>query len=161
MVEINNTFLTLIPKKSNYEGLGDFLPIALCNTIYKILTKTLAKKLKTLLPKIISEEQMTLLPKRSILDGIIIIQEIIHLVNLKKEASMLRKLDIQKANDKINWRFLCKTLEALGFSHQWENIIFNCISSPKISLLTIRTPKGFFNISREYVKGTLFHHSSL
>ena len=61
---------------------------------------------------------------------------------------MLINLDIQKAYDKVDWRFLCKTLEAFGFSKQWINIIDQCIATPKISLLINGTPEGFFNISR-------------
>ena len=56
---------------------------------------------------------------------------------------MLLKLDIQKEYDKVDWRFLCKTLESFGFSNQWINIIFQCISTPKISLLINGTPEGF------------------
>jgi len=43
--EVNNTFLSLIPKKEKPENLGDLQPISLCNTIYKILTKTLANRI--------------------------------------------------------------------------------------------------------------------
>lgn len=66
-------FLALIPKKSNHEELGDFRCIALCNVIYKILSKVLADRIKIVLPKIISEEQTRSIPNKSILDGIIII----------------------------------------------------------------------------------------
>ena len=61
---------------------------------------------------------------------------------------MLIKLDIQKAYNKVDWRFLCKTLEAFGFSDQWINLIYNYILTPKISLLINGTPEGFFKISR-------------
>ena len=66
---------------------------------------------------------------------------------------MLLKLDIQKAYDKVDWRFLYKTLEAYGFSKQWINIIFQCISTPKISILINGTLEGFFNISRGIKQG--------
>ena len=42
LFEINFTFLTLIPKTKNIENLGEFRPIALCNTIYKIFSKILS-----------------------------------------------------------------------------------------------------------------------
>lgn len=110
LAEINNTFLAIIPKNTNHEEPGDFRPIALCNTIYKILTKALANRLKTVLPKLISKEQTSFVPSRSILDGIVIIQELIHSAQTKKEACMLVKLDIQKAYDKVDWGFFCKIL---------------------------------------------------
>ena len=148
LAEINYSFLTLIPKQDGLEHAGDFRPIELCNTIYKIFSKKLANRLKVLMPKLISEEQTGFVPGRSFLDGILIIQETIHSASIDKEACMFMKLDIQKAYDMVDWHFLCKVLEAFGFSHQWVSLIFKFISSPKISILINGTPEGFFEISR-------------
>lgn len=40
---MNSTFLALIPKKVGANSLDQFKPIALCNVIYKIITKLIAK----------------------------------------------------------------------------------------------------------------------
>ena len=66
---------------------------------------------------------------------------------------MFMKLDIQKAYDMVDWRFLYKTLEAFGFARQWINLIFKCISTTKISVLINGTPEGFFEISRGIRQG--------
>lgn len=66
---------------------------------------------------------------------------------------MFMKLDIQKAYDMVDWRFLCKTLEVFGFSHQWINLIYKCISTTKISVLVNGSPEGFFEISRGIRQG--------
>lgn len=143
----------MIPKKNESTEPGDFRPIFLCNTIYKILSKCLANRLKTLLPIIISEEQTGFVADRSILDGIIIAQELVHTTQTIKTPSMLIKTDIQKAYDKVDWTFLCKCLEAFGFSKQWTNLIYNCISTRKISILINGTSEGFFSISRGIRQG--------
>jgi hypothetical protein len=54
---LNATFLTLIPKEELVNHPKQFRPIALCNVIYKILTKVIARRLKPILPLIISPEQ--------------------------------------------------------------------------------------------------------
>ena len=100
--KINFTFLTLIPKMDCLEIPGEFRPIVLCNSVYKILSKILANRLKPLLPKVISEEQTGFVLGRSILDGILINQEAIHLASKRKNPSLFIKLDIQKAYDMVD-----------------------------------------------------------
>ena len=53
----NATFLALIPKGEGADLPDKFRPIAICNVIYKIITKAIANSLKPLLPGLISPEQ--------------------------------------------------------------------------------------------------------
>ena len=86
-------------------------PIALCNVIYKIISKVIAKRLHPLLPLIISLEQEGFVKGRQIMDGIILIHETIHSVKIGKILGMLLKLDPSKAYDKLNWKFLASVLQ--------------------------------------------------
>ena len=53
-VGFNDTQLILIPKKQQIDVMSDLTPISLCNILYKIVAKTLANKLKRVLPKVVS-----------------------------------------------------------------------------------------------------------
>ena len=53
---LNSTFLMLIPKENGTEDLGKLRPIALCNVIYKIISKVMANHLHPMLRLIISPE---------------------------------------------------------------------------------------------------------
>ena len=53
---LNSTFLDHIPKKEGVNWLDQFRPIALCNVVYKIITKLIAERLKPLLGSLISIE---------------------------------------------------------------------------------------------------------
>ena len=44
-------------------------------------------------------------------------------------------------------------MEAFGFSRRWINLIYQCISTPKFSILINGTPEGFFNASRGIRQG--------
>ena len=54
---LNATFITLIPKEDRDALPSEYRPIALCNLIYKIISKVIANRMKKLLPLIISPEQ--------------------------------------------------------------------------------------------------------
>ena len=54
----NDTFITLVPKEVGVDRPDQFRPIALCNVIYKIISKVIANRLKPLFPKLISPKQL-------------------------------------------------------------------------------------------------------
>jgi len=55
---LNATFIALISKEEHPSTLDKFRPIALCNVIYKIISKVITNSLKLLLPLLISQEQL-------------------------------------------------------------------------------------------------------
>lgn len=113
--EINNTFIILIPKKDKVPCLDKFRLISLCNTVYKVLKRNLANRLKKILTKLIGEEQIDFVPRVTIFDGVIITQEAIHSILEKKKPSMIIKLDTKRAYDKVHWRSLFKWMEGFLF----------------------------------------------
>lgn len=52
---LNHTFICLSPNVKNLEYVTEFRLIALCNILYKLVSKVLANRLKKVLPHIISE----------------------------------------------------------------------------------------------------------
>ena len=61
---INSTFLAPVPKKDNLESFMDYKPIALCNLVYKLVTKIIVMRLKLKLFEVLSKEQCGFLKNR-------------------------------------------------------------------------------------------------
>eukprot|EP00253_Pinus_taeda_P023568 PITA_23568 len=55
--DLNISFITLIPKQDNAQTPKRYRPIALCNVVYKIISKVVANKLKPLMPSLVFGEQ--------------------------------------------------------------------------------------------------------
>ncbi|RVW46326.1 LINE-1 reverse transcriptase-like [Vitis vinifera] len=71
----------------------------------------------------------------------------------RKEKGLICKLDIEKAYDSINWSFLMKVLQKMGFGTRWMEWIWWCISTAKFSLLVNGVPTGFFPSSKGLRQG--------
>ncbi|XP_057779790.1 uncharacterized protein LOC130998388 [Salvia miltiorrhiza] len=73
----NASFIVLIPKKEGAGSLDDFRPISLITSLFKIVAKILAERLKRVMGSIISDNQSAFVKGRFILDGVVILNEAI------------------------------------------------------------------------------------
>jgi exonuclease III len=149
----NATFLTLIPKEERVTNPKQFRPIALCNVIYKIITKVIANRLKPILPFVISKEQAGYVEGRQIMDSVILAHEVISSLKSTKTPGMLIKLDLSKAFDKASWQYLRAILNSFGFDQDWVNWILNLTSSAFFSILVNGVPSRPFSASRGIRQG--------
>ena len=137
---LNSTFMVLIPKRGGVEDLKDFRPISLIGSIYKLIAKVLANRLKKVMNKLVNSAQNAFVERRQILDASLIANEVIDLMLKKKEKGVLCKLDIEKAYDKINWNFLTTVLGKMGFKEKWLGWIKWCISTASFSIMLNASP---------------------
>jgi hypothetical protein len=72
---INKGLIALIPKYGDHAKLGNWRPITLLGSLYKILAKTLARRLQAFLPSVIRPSQTDFVEGRSILHNTFLAQE--------------------------------------------------------------------------------------
>ncbi|KAK2635518.1 hypothetical protein Ddye_030310 [Dipteronia dyeriana] len=70
--DLNRTFIALVPKVGKPETMKDFRPISLVGSLYKVLAKVLANRLRKVLDSIIGELQMAFVQNRQITDSFVI-----------------------------------------------------------------------------------------
>lgn len=75
----------------------------------------MAERLKKHLPDIIFKDQDAFVKGRKFSDGVITIHETLHIINRRKETTMILKLDMQKAYNEVNWKFLDSILAKFVF----------------------------------------------
>lgn len=92
----NATFITLVPKSENSQGLDGFRLILLVACLYKITTKVLFRRLGRVLEKVIDA-----IGGRNMMDGIVTANEVIVAVRRDKRRGLILKVDYEKAYDSV------------------------------------------------------------
>lgn len=114
---IKDGLIRYIPKKADKRLLKDWRPLTMLNTVYKLIAKLLANRLKLLLPKLINPQQTGFIPGRYILENISIVWLTSDWLRRTKQGALFLKLDFEKAFDRVS------------HSHIWEAMHFMGIGS--------------------------------
>ncbi|GAA0162534.1 hypothetical protein LIER_18607 [Lithospermum erythrorhizon] len=136
--EINNTFISLIPKIPSPKSVNDFRPISFCNTTYKVASKVLVNRLKPHLNSLLSPFQNGFIFGRGAQDNILMAQELSHSISQskgKRNGMPAIKIDMSKTLDRVNWNFLFCDLSKLDFSSHWIHLIKECVTSVQYFVL--------------------------
>ena len=125
--------IKLIEKKGKDKMyIKNWRPISLLNVDVKIASKTIAKRLETVLPLIIHENQCAYVKGRSIFDCTRIIDDIMFYTKENKLLGLLLAIDFEKAFDSLDWTFLNKALSAFNFGQsfiKWVNTFYSNVQS--------------------------------
>jgi hypothetical protein len=89
--------------------------------VYKIIAKVLANRMRRVVEKVISKSQNAFVKGRQIWDSVLIANKFLDSCIKFGEPRVLFRLDIEKAYDHINWKFLIVYDEKMGF---WGEMMF-------------------------------------
>ena len=98
---VNETYIALIPKKYSSCRINDFRRISLVTSLYKIISKVLASRLKGVLDSTISKNQGAFVANRQILDVALVANEVVEDVRAIGRKGVVFKIDFEKAYDHV------------------------------------------------------------
>jgi hypothetical protein len=98
---LNYGVITLVPKVQEANTIRHYRPICFLNVDFKIFPKLLTDRITPLADKIISESQTAFIKGRSILEGVVILHEVIHELKRSRSKGVISKIDFEKAYDKV------------------------------------------------------------
>ncbi|GMJ04189.1 hypothetical protein HRI_004088000 [Hibiscus trionum] len=129
---INSANIVLLPKVTCPTSMVHFRPISLCNVLYKIIAKAIVHRIAPLLGMCIDDTQGVFVAGRHITDNILIAYEVLHTLKMRKggkRGSFALKLDMSKAYDRVEWRFVEDMMVKLGFDINWVSLVMRCVST--------------------------------
>ncbi|GAU37762.1 hypothetical protein TSUD_102790 [Trifolium subterraneum] len=150
---LNSTFIALVPMVDNPQCLNDFRPISLVGSIYMILAKVLANRLRSVIGSVISESQTAFVKDRQIPDGILIANEVVDEARMSKKELMLFKVDFEKAYDSVDWGYLDAVMGRMYFPTLWRKWIRECVCTATSSILVNGSPTEEFPLERGLRQG--------
>lgn len=103
--------------------IGNWHPLSMLNSDYKIYTKALANRLNKVLPYLIHSDQVGFMKGRSAADNILDLNAVINYSCETNEPIILFSNDFEKAYDKIEHDSLMEILKCYGFGERFLEMV--------------------------------------
>jgi len=146
-------FVALIPKVSSPMAITDFRPISLLGSLYKLLAKVLAQRLAGVMNSIISKSQSAFVKGRNLVDGVLVINEVVDWAKKSNQEVLILKVDFEKTYDSVDWSFLEYTFVTQALSNKWIAWMKACVFGGSMFVLVNGSPTVEINIQRGLKQG--------
>ena len=134
-------------------SLNQYRPISLLGSLYKLLSKVLASRLSNVMNSIISISQLAFLKGRHLVDGVLIINEVVDLAKRENQECLIFKVDFEKAYDSVDWGFLEYMMRRVGMEEKCVRWMRACVFGGHMSILVNGNPTEEINVYRGLKQG--------
>lgn len=153
-VDMLRSITTLIAKKDRDPlRIGNWRPISLLNTDYKIIAKSFVNRLNKILPYNIDEDQKGFVKGRYIGENLMELQGLIDYVDSQRIPAFFLSCDYYKAFDCISYRFFDRCLQFLGFGDKYRYFMKVLYSGIEASVMNNGHLTERFRIGRGFRQG--------
>lgn len=126
--------------------IGNWRPLSLLNTDYKIYAKILANRLDQVLPYLISANQIGFMKGRSISDNLSTLLAIVQHCETNNEAALIMAVDMFKAFDSVSHSAIEKILEAYNFGENFIKMVMICYKDIRSAVMNNNRWDSWINI---------------
>ena len=151
--ELNISKIALLPKSEDRIRIQNYRPISLLNTLYKIVAKVYANRMKPLLHNWILPSQTGFVPNRCILDNVFLAFEAIAWTKESQQDLTMLLLDFEKAYDRVSWTFLREVMARMGFHNTWINQVMSLNENAAASIIVNGEISKTFRLQRSVRQG--------
>jgi hypothetical protein len=150
---LNFGVISLIPKNNDPSDIKQFRPICVLNDCFKFISKVVTNRFSEVANGVISPTQTAFIPGRFILEGCVIIHEVLHELRIKNLEGIILKIDFEKAYDKLKWDFLFEVMEKKRFPPKWISWVKSCVMGGKVCVNINGERTDFFRTFRGLRQG--------
>ena len=127
--------MVLLHKKGSRAVPGNYRPISLVQVDVKVLSKALTFRLHHVISDLIHQDQKGFVKGRSIHHHIRFLSDLQDLVTGRDEEAYAMFLDFEKAFDRVNWDYMFRVLDRMGFGDRFAQWIRLLYTDPQAHLL--------------------------
>ncbi|OJT08742.1 Transposon TX1 uncharacterized 149 kDa protein [Trametes pubescens] len=139
--------------KKDKREIGNYRPITLLNSDYKIMTRALATKLAAAAPPLIHPDQAGFIPGRRIFDHIKLSQLVIEYAEAEEVNGAIIALDQEKAYDKVNHNYLWRVLRHMNFPENFIATLKHLYAGAESCTIVNGVQSTLFRITRGVRQG--------